>query len=94
MSATEESLPEARRKVVGETWIEVDKVIKVTKTKNTEKSVIHRSRTRAIVLECGHAIEVTRFVKVPTHNTICHECDRPRAEAQHAKLLARIAQTA
>ena len=74
----EYSYPDARRKVVGETWIEVDTVVKTTTTKNTEKSVIHRSRTRAILLECGHALEVTRFRKVPTCNTICHVCDLPR----------------
>ena len=83
-----ETFPYARRKIVGETWIEVDRVAKSTKTKNTEKSVIHRERHRAIVLECGHAIEVTRFRKVPASNTICHECDRPRAEAEREKLIA------
>lgn len=72
------SYPDARRKVVGETWIEVDTVVKTTTTKNTEKSVIHRSRTRAILLECGHALEVTRFRKIPTCNTMCHVCDLPR----------------
>ncbi len=87
---SDEIFPCARRKVVAETWIEVDKVVKVTKTKNTEKSIIQRSRTRAIVLDCGHAIEVTRFVKVPTNNTICHECDRPRADAERASMMARL----
>lgn len=80
---------EARRKIVGETWVEVDKVVKTTTTKNTEKLVIHRSRTRAILLDCGHAIEVTRFTKVPTSNTVCHECDRPRFEAKWAEMRAR-----
>lgn len=70
------SFSDSRRLVVGDTWLEVEKIVKVTKTKNTEKSVIHRSRTRAIVLECGHAVEVTRFLKVPTKNTWCHECER------------------
>lgn len=73
---SEYSFSDSRRKVVGETWVQVEKIVKVTKTKNTEKSVIHSSRTRAIVLECGHSIEVTRFLKVPTSNTWCHECER------------------
>ncbi|KPM66719.1 hypothetical protein HB13667_08055 [Pseudomonas putida] len=75
---SEPSFPDARRKVVGETWIQVDKVVKETVTKNTARYVIHRTRTRAILLECGHALEVTRFKKVPTNNTICHACDLPR----------------
>jgi len=77
---TEPSFPDARRKVVGETWIQVDKVMKETVTKNTARCVIHRTRTRAILLECGHALEVTRFKKVPTHNTTCHVCDLPRVQ--------------
>lgn len=91
MSTAAMAQPDARRKIVGETWVEADKVVKVTKTKNTEKLVIHRSRTRAILLDCGHAIEVTRFAKVPANNTVCHECDRPRREAELAEVRARIA---
>lgn len=69
------SFSDSRRKVVGEAWIYVDEVIKTTTTKNTMKCVIHRTRTRAILLECGHKIEVTRFNKVPTLNTRCHACE-------------------
>lgn len=73
---------EERRKVVGETWVEEDKVVKSRSTKNTERLTIHRTRTRAILLECGHAIKMTRFgVKVPTSNTRCPECERPAREA-------------
>lgn len=74
----DQTLPDARRKIVGETWIQVDTVVKETVTKNTAKYMIQRTRTRAILLECGHALEVTRFKKVPTNNTICHACDLPR----------------
>lgn len=81
--------PDARRKIVGETWIHVDKVVKETVTKNTAKSVIHRTRTRAILLECGHALEVTRFRKIPTNNTVCHVCDLPRVQYASDQLLAR-----
>ena len=77
---TEHSYPDARRKIVGETWIQVDTVVKETVTKNTARYVIHRTRTRAILLECGHALEVTRFRKVPTSNTTCHVCDMPRVQ--------------
>lgn len=72
--------PDARRKIVGETWIDVDVVVKERITKNTAKFVIHRTRTRALLLECGHALEVTRFNKVPTRNTVCHACDLTRVQ--------------
>lgn len=78
--------PDARRKIVGETFIHVDVVVKEIITKNTAKSVIHRTRTRALLLECGHSIEVTRFNKVPTRNTICHVCDLPRVQHEMKKL--------
>lgn len=76
----EPSFQDARRKIVGETWIEVDTVVKETVTKNTARYVIHRTRTRAILLECGHALEVTRFKKAPASNTTCHICDSPRVQ--------------
>lgn len=72
-------MSEVRRKVTGETWITVDTQVKCTTTKNTVKSVIHRTSTRAIVLDCGHAIEVTRFNKVPTNNTRCYDCEQQNA---------------
>ena len=83
---SEPDFPDARRKIVGETLICVDVVAKETITKNTAKSVIHRTRTRALLLECGHAIEVTRFNKVPTRNTICHVCDLPRVQHEMQRL--------
>jgi intein/homing endonuclease len=89
---TQHYAEEARRKIIGETWIEIDKVVKVTETKNTIKSVIHRTKVRAISLECGHSIEVTRFQKVPTSNTLCHECDRPRREREITERLVRLDQ--
>ena len=86
----EREFPDARRKIVGETFIVVDVVVKETITKNTAKSVIHRTRTRALLLDCGHAIEVTRFKKVPTHNTICHVCDLPRVLYEQDRIAARL----
>jgi hypothetical protein len=82
--------PDARRKIVGESWIQVDKVVKEKITKNTAKSVIHRTLTRAILLECGHALEVTRFTKVPTSNTICRVCDLPRVRHEMGRLDERL----
>lgn len=86
---SDQAFPDARRKIVGETFIHVihiDVVVKETITKNTAKSVIHRTRTRALLLECGHAIEVTGFNKAPTRNTICHVCDLPRVQHEMKKL--------
>jgi hypothetical protein len=83
---SEQAFPDARRKIVGETFIHVDVVVKEIITKNTAKSVIHRTRTRALLLECGHPVEVTRFNKVPTRNTICHVCDLPRIQHEIQKL--------
>jgi hypothetical protein len=76
---------EERRAIVGETWVEEDKVVKTLTTKNTERLTIKRTRTRAILLECGHAIKVTRFDAVPTNNTRCRECEKPAADAWYAK---------
>ena len=90
----EPTFPDARRKIVGETWVSVDVVVKETLTKNTAKSVIHRTRTRAILLECGHALEVTQFKKVPTNNTICRVCDLPRVQHEINRRLKRDTQPA
>lgn len=76
---------EERRTIVGETWIEEDVVVKTRSTKNTERMTIKRTRTRAILLECGHAVKVTRFAaKIPTNNTRCPECEEPAREAYFA----------
>lgn len=83
---SDQAFPSARRKIVGETWINADVVVKERITKNTAKFVIHRTRTRALLLECGHALEVTRFNKVPTRNTVCHACDLPRVQHEMKKL--------
>lgn len=78
---------EERRNVVGETWVEEDEVVKTKTTKNTERMTIHRTRTRAILLECGHAVKVTRFTsKIPTSNTTCPECTKPAADAYFANI--------
>jgi hypothetical protein len=66
---------EVRRKVIGETWIETDTIVKQRSTKNTENLTIQRYRVRAILLECGHSRPVTAFVgKVPSRSTSCTEC--------------------
>lgn len=78
---------EERRNIVGETWIVEDRVLNTAKTKNTERLTIRRTRTRALLLECGHAIAVTRFMsKIPTKNTRCPECENPAADAYFASI--------
>lgn len=69
------SYSDFRRKVVGEAWIDEDKVVKTTTTKNTMRCVIHRTRSRAILLECGHKVAVTLYAKVPSNNTWCRACE-------------------
>ncbi|WP_455233544.1 hypothetical protein [Geopseudomonas aromaticivorans] len=78
--------PEERRKVVGETWIEEDKIKKCRETPNTQRLTIERTRTRALLLDCGHAIKVTSFRtnKIPTQNTRCTVCEKPAADAYFA----------
>jgi hypothetical protein len=78
---------EERRNIVGETWVEEEEVVKTKSTKNTERMTIHRTRTRALILECGHAVKVTRFTaNIPTNNTRCSECERPAIDAHLARI--------
>lgn len=78
---------EERRNIVGETWVEEDEVVKTKTTKNTERMTIHRTRTRALLLDCGHAVKVTRFTaNIPTNNTRCSECEKPAADAYFARI--------
>lgn len=85
---------EERRNVVGETWVEEDEVVKTKTTKNTERLTIHRTRTRALLLDCGHTVKVTRFTaKIPTNNTRCSECEKPAAEAYFASRGVKIGGT-
>jgi len=63
-----------RRNIVGFGEIIEERIKKENKTKNTLEQVIVRKITKAIILDCGHKIKVTRFNKVPTKNTECYEC--------------------
>lgn len=68
-------MTEIRRRVTGEDFIVTEKIKKVVTTANiTTETVIRRSE-RAIVLDCGHLIGVTKFAKVPTSNTRCKQCE-------------------
>lgn len=88
MTDAHERPPRISRRIVGETWIEKDEVKKSRITKNTERMTIERTRHRAILLECGHAIPVTHFSKVPASNTYCPECERPAMDAYWAVIKA------
>ena len=66
--------PWIRRNIVGFGEIINERIKKKKKKKNTLEQVIVRKTTKAIVLDCGHKIKVTRFKKVPTKNTQCYEC--------------------
>jgi len=71
-------ISEIRRKVVGLGEIKTETIRKEKKTRNTVTQTIIRKTVKAIVLDCGHKIEVTRFNKVPTSNTRCYECEQER----------------
>lgn len=63
-----------RRKVVGESEIVTERIKKEIRTKNTLKQTIEKVTVKAIKLECGHLVAVTRYKKVPKNNTTCWRC--------------------
>lgn len=64
-----------RRNVVGFDVITTETIKKERKTKNIIIQTIVRTTSKAIKLDCGHLISVTRFNKVPTKNTRCTQCE-------------------
>ena len=64
----------ARRNIIGECVIVTEVISKETDTKNVRTQKITRKTTRAIVLDCGHKIDLTIFTKAPKFNTWCREC--------------------
>lgn len=66
-----------RMKVVGDTWVTTENVVKETKTKNTIKQTVKRETCRHLLLECGHTRRVsdltTQAAKAKHMN--CYECD-------------------
>ncbi len=71
-------MDEIRRKVVGFSEIITDEIKKERRTRNVLTQTIIRKTVGAIVLDCGHKVEVTKYTKVPSNNTRCYECEHER----------------
>lgn len=62
-------------KIVGEKWIETEKVTSERSTKNTKHRTVEHYSVRSLLLECGHSVPVTGFTKIPVSHTVCFKCE-------------------
>ena len=66
-----------RMKVVGDTWVTTEEVVKERKTKNTIKQTVKRETCRHLILECGHTRRVSDMTtaSASAKHLNCYECN-------------------